>query len=115
MASTEVFSRANQSNWLSVMQPDVCKWGGFSGVLPVARQALSNNKRYCPHFLGGGVGLAASAHLLAAVGGDGLLEIDANPNPLREEVFSPVINNGTIDLGTEPGLGLDISEILFLR
>ena len=53
--------------------------------------------------------------LLAAVGGDGLLEIDANPNPLREEVFSPVINNGTIDLGTEPGLGLDISEILFLR
>ena len=115
MASTEVFSRANQSNWLSVMQPDVCKWGGFSGVLPVARQALSNNKRYCPHFLGGGVGLAASAHLLAAVGGDGLLEIDANPNPLREEVFSPVINNGTIDLGTEPGLGLDISEILLLR
>ena len=76
-----------------------------------AKHALANGKRYCPHFLGGGVGLAASAHLLAAVGGDGALEIDSNPNPLRESLFSPPISNGNISVSTTPGLGID-SQVL---
>jgi hypothetical protein len=33
--------------------------------------------------------LQASANLFAAVGGDGLLEVDVNPNPLRD-AFGPV-------------------------
>jgi hypothetical protein len=49
----------------------------------VAKTALGAGRRYFPHFLGAGIGLAASAELLAAVGGDGLLEIDVNDNPLR--------------------------------
>ena len=60
-----------------------------------------------PHFLGGGVGLAASAHLLAAVGGDGLLEIDANDNPLRGAVTGERwrIEDGMVDISTAPGIG----------
>ena len=107
ISDQQAFLDANASDWLAVMQPDMCKWGGFSGVLPIAKNALDNGKRYCPHFLGGGVGLAASAHLLAAVGGDGALEIDCNPNPLREALFSPVIEDGKISIGEQPGLGLD--------
>ena len=107
IADSQVFTQANQSKWLSVMQPDMCKWGGFSGVLPVAKQALHYGKRLCPHFLGGGVGLDASAHLLAAVGGDGILEIDSNPNPLREDIYSPRIVDGRINLSSEAGLGID--------
>jgi hypothetical protein len=43
---------------------------------------------YCPHWLAGGVGLAASMHALAGSGSvRGYAEVDANPNPLREEVF----------------------------
>jgi hypothetical protein len=52
--------------------------------------------------------LLASAHLLAAVGGDGFLEVDANPNPLRDEIFpaSVSISDGKITLSeTSPGLG----------
>jgi len=115
MADTQSFSEASQSDWLSVMQPDLCKWGGFSAVLPVARQAMRHGKRYCPHFLGGGVGLAASAHLLAAVGGDGILEIDSNPNPLRENIYSLPIEDGGIDLGNTAGLGIDRSQLADLR
>ena len=111
MDERQTFLDANTDTWLQVMQPDICKWGGFSGVLPVAKHALANGKRYCPHFLGGGVGLAASAHLLAAVGGDGALEIDSNPNPLRESLFSPPISNGNISVSTTPGLGID-SQVL---
>lgn len=115
MAEHQTFVNANGSNWLSVMQPDMCKWGGFTGVIPVAKQALENGKRYCPHFLGGGIGLAASAHVLAAVGGGGSLEIDSNPNPLRESLFAPTIDNGNIVISEEHGLGISdsaLSELL---
>jgi D-galactarolactone cycloisomerase len=100
------FDRAISGDWLDVLQPDACKWGGISGVLPIARKALEAKKRYCPHYLGGGVGLAASAHLLAAVGGDGLLEIDVNENPLRSDVFAPTIADGMITLTDAPGFGV---------
>lgn len=106
---SEGFDRAIEGDWLGILQPDLCKWGGISGVLPVAQKALAAGKRYCPHYLGGGVGLAASAHLLAAVGGDGMLEIDANENPLRDMVFSPTIADGQFTLAEEPGLGVHAS------
>ena len=45
-------------------------------------------------------GLPLRPTLLAAVGGDGLLEIDSNINPLREDLFAPEINKcGKIDIG----------------
>ena len=52
-------------------------------------------------------GLLASAHVLAAQGGEGLLEVDANPNPLRTElapVFSAPVE-GRCRLGDAPGIG----------
>ncbi len=109
LASRSDFRKAITGNWLDVIQPDLCKWGGFSAVIPVAKAALAEGKRFCPHYLGGGVGLAASAHLLAAVGGNGMLEIDSNPNPLREDLFSPPVSGGRIILGETPGLGIDSS------
>jgi L-alanine-DL-glutamate epimerase-like enolase superfamily enzyme len=89
------------------VQPDLGKWGGFSGCLPVVKEIRASGLRYCPHWLGGGIGLAASAHLLAAVGGGGLLEVDANPNPLRDEIFPAAVSvkGGAITLSEAPGLG----------
>ena len=106
MMHAQAFSLAITGNAYGVIQPDLCKWGGISGVLPVARQALSAAKRYCPHYLGGGIGLAASAHLLAAIGGDGLLEIDANENSLRTDLFPTLVKEGKLTLGGAPGLGV---------
>jgi L-alanine-DL-glutamate epimerase-like enolase superfamily enzyme len=107
IGSDEGFDAALHERALDVVQPDMAKWGGFSGCLPVARRILDAGLRYCPHFLGGGVGLLASAHLLAAVGGGGLLEIDANPNPLRSLACGPLnrVENGVASLDEAPGLG----------
>jgi L-alanine-DL-glutamate epimerase-like enolase superfamily enzyme len=57
--------------------------------------------------LGGGIGLLASAHLLAAAGRDGMLEVDVNENPLREQLCGPVaeIVEGEVILTQVPGLG----------
>jgi D-galactarolactone cycloisomerase len=103
------FDAALASDALGVVQPDICKWGGFSGCLPVARRIVSSGRTYCPHFLGAGTGLMASAQLLAAVGGSGSLEVDSNPNPLRELLGRPLpeVLNGRIHLSDAPGLGVD--------
>jgi len=107
LAGAQAFGDALDAHCLGVVQPDLAKWGGFSGCLPVARRVLARGVRYCPHFLGAGVGLLASAHLLAAAGGDGLLEVDANPNPLRTATCGPVaqVVEGRVHLTERPGLG----------
>lgn len=108
MTDERDFDAAISGGWLGVVQPDVCKWGGLSGCRAMARRAMEAGKRYCPHYLGGGIGLLASAHLLAAVGGDGLLEVDVNANPLRERLAQPypAIADGAMTLPDAPGLGV---------
>lgn len=108
VAGHEGFEAALAANVFRVVQPDMAKWGGFTGCLPVAKRILQSGARYCPHYLGGGIGLLASAHLLAAVGGDGMLEVDANDNPLRTATCGPVgqVSRGRVRLDTSPGLGV---------
>ena len=109
------FADAIATGVFGVLQPDIAKWGGFSGCWPVAQAIRDAGLRYCPHFLGGGIGLVASAHLLAAAGGDGLLEVDVNPNPLRD-AFDPwtgAAARGTLTLSDAPGLGItDLPEAI---
>jgi D-galactarolactone cycloisomerase len=103
------FANIISDGHISIIQPDACKWGGVSGCLEVAQKAIEAGKRYCPHYLGGGVGLIASAHILAAVGGDGLLEVDVNPNPLREGLGMPFpeVRDGFLCMSDAPGLGVE--------
>lgn len=118
LASHDQFDAALDAGVLGVVQPDAAKWGGLSACLPVARRVMDAGLRYCPHYLGGGVGLLASAHLLAAAGGDGLLEIDANLNPLRSMLEGPLgeIVDGQATLSSAPGIGdLDLVPIELYR
>ena len=109
-------------SYLAFVQPDLGKWGGIDGCLAIARSALKHNCTYCPHWLSGGVGLMHSAHLLAAAGGDGLLEVDANPNPLRSRVVDPAtgIFEGRLHMVDTPGIGIespidDLSEFVTMH
>lgn len=101
------FEEAIERRYLRFMQPDVGKWGGVSGCFEVAKKAVAAGSVYCPHWLAGGIGLAASMHLLAAAGGNGFAEVDANDNPLREEVFSLPLEEGSMTLPDKPGLGVE--------
>jgi L-alanine-DL-glutamate epimerase-like enolase superfamily enzyme len=113
------FYEAIHSNAFRVIQPDIGKWGGFSGCIPVARAVCASNQLFCPHWLGGGIGLVASMHLKAAVGQAGFVEVDSNPNPLREAMAMPypVISDGQILLSNEPGLGIapDMKQLIDLQ
>ncbi len=100
---------------LDVVQPDIAKWGGLTICGGLAKDILQAGKTFCPHYLGGGIGLLASAHLLAGAGGDGWLEVDVNDNPLRDQFCGPVfdVSEGMVALSEEPGLGIapDVSSI----
>jgi L-alanine-DL-glutamate epimerase-like enolase superfamily enzyme len=98
------------SRAIAVVQPDLAKWGGISGVLRVIDRIEAAGLRYCPHYLGAGIGLLASAHVLAARGGsDALLEVDSNENPLRTALCPPLerLGAGRIGLDEAPGLGIE--------
>jgi L-alanine-DL-glutamate epimerase-like enolase superfamily enzyme len=106
--SKERFKHLISTGYLGIVQPDLAKWGGLTETVPLAKAIIAAKKSYCPHFLGGGVGLMASAHALAAVGGDGILELDCNPNPLRTFIAADFLKSSMscMDLGDEPGIGV---------
>jgi L-alanine-DL-glutamate epimerase-like enolase superfamily enzyme len=107
VAGDAAFDALIAARAVSVVQPDVAKWGGHSGTLPVVQRVLAAGLRHCPHYLGGGIGLRHAAHLLAATGGTGRLEIDANDNLLRSLLCGPIaqVNDGHVQLGDAPGIG----------
>lgn len=107
MRGDDLFSAA-RGDVLDVIQPDIGKWGGVSGCFAVGHAAVAAGKRYCPHWLSGGVGLMHSAHTLAAVGGAGYLEVDANDNPLRTALIAvPALRDGALPLPRAPGIGVE--------
>jgi D-galactarolactone cycloisomerase len=119
IASWDAFEQVLAENVIGVVQPDIAKWGGLSACAGLARGILNAGKTFCPHYLGGGIGLLASAHLLAGIGGDGWLEVDANDNTLRDLFCGPIVkvSEGTVTLGEESGLGVipDLSSIHHYR
>jgi D-galactarolactone cycloisomerase len=108
IAGRDAFATALAEGVLSVVQPDAAKWGGITGCVAVARDVVKAKRTYCPHYLGGGIGLLASAHLLAACNG-GWLEVDTNDNPLRDAFCGAVadVREGEIELEDAPGLGIE--------
>jgi D-galactarolactone cycloisomerase len=109
LASEAGFEALLAAAAVQVVQPDVAKWGGLSATLPLVRRIQASGLRFCPHYLGAGVGLLHAAHLLAATGGDGWLEVDANDNPLRSLLCGPLNNvqAGRVRLGEAPGIGVE--------
>ena len=109
------FAQALDSQAFGVLQPDIAKWGGISGCWPVIQTILESGTRFCPHYLGAGIGLMASAHVLAAAGGNGMLEVDANDNLLRSLLAPPFaqVEDGSITLAETPGIGVtpDLAEL----
>lgn len=109
-------SAAIASGVYGCLQPDMCKWGGFSGLLPVVQHIVASGIRYCPHIFSGAPGLLASAHLLAASGApDGALEYGIEYNPPRDDLVQHKISGGQLEIGDAPGLGVHIDREAIAR
>ncbi len=102
---------------LDVLQTDVVVTGGLTGMAKITREALEAGMEVTPHTWGNGIGLIANAHLAAGLAGSTYLEypldppgwtIDRRDFPLARPVA--VDAAGWIDLGSAPGLGLELDE-----
>lgn len=92
---------------LTFVQPDVAKWGGVSGAFDVASSAHKAGSAYAFHYMGTGLGLAASLQVCAAAQGRGPVELDANENPLRVDLgeIDLTVTDGKLSLPQGAGLG----------
>lgn len=106
----EEFRVLLEADAVDVVQPDVTKAGGMGEARLACEMALAWGKRYAPHCFGGAVGLAASLHLFAATPGGLYVELDVNPNPLREALIRPPLRarDGFLPLPNGPGWGVEL-------
>jgi len=98
-----------KSNYFNFVQPDITKFGGISLIKELIE--LNEKEKIWLHFLGSGVGLLTSGHLMTAFNPNGLLETDVNLNPLRTNIFEEElkIENGKIELSEKSGIGMKLN------
>jgi L-alanine-DL-glutamate epimerase-like enolase superfamily enzyme len=94
-----------QNNKLKYIQPDLTKFGGISLINNLSKKIQSN--KIWMHFLGSGVGLLTSAHIMSAINPSAFLETDINVNPLRTNLFKNElkIEGGKINFNDDYGIG----------
>ena len=107
------FISLGTNNKLKYIQPDLTKYGGIS-LINILSKKIQTNKIWM-HFLGSGVGLLTSAHVMSAINPSAFLETDINVNPLRTNLFKNKlkIEGGKINLSKNHGIGesLDLDTI----
>jgi D-galactarolactone cycloisomerase len=103
--SFDEFISLSQNNKSKYIQPDLTKYGGISLINKLSKK-IQTNKIWL-HFLGGGVGLLTSAHIMSAINPSAYLETDININPLRTSLFHNELNieNGKISFNDDYGIG----------
>lgn len=105
---------------VDIVQPDICRAGGFLECKKIAAMASAYNIPYAPHTGGeSAVGIAASIQLAAAIPNFLTYEYmrsdwsETHPNPLRESLtLEPVekFADGYIEVPDKPGLGIELNE-----
>jgi len=103
--SVDEFISLGKNNKSKYVQPDLTKYGGISLINNLSKKIQSN--KIWLHFLGGGVGLLTSAHIMSAINPSAYLETDININPLRTSLFHNElhIENGKISFNDDYGIG----------
>ncbi len=109
-ASDRDFAELPAARGLRVIQPDLGRWGGVGQLARLGAKFREGGLLFCPHWLGGGVGLLTSCHVKAALNDeDGYVEVDFNDNPMRSEIAAEVfasLRDGRVGLADKPGIGI---------
>jgi len=108
------FRQTLDAEALDIVQPDLTKTGGISEARIICQMAWAWEIPYAPHMFGTAVGLAASLHLLASTPNRLCMEVDANPNPLMDNLLkkqSFEFREGGFDFaGDLSGLGIELDK-----
>lgn len=99
---------------IDVAQPDVGRVGGLTEALRVAHMAQDRGKLIVPHCWKTGIGIAATAHLAAAIPNCPFIEFlpaELCDSVLRRELVPDplIMKEGKLLLPQKPGLGIELN------
>jgi L-alanine-DL-glutamate epimerase-like enolase superfamily enzyme len=105
ITNLDEFIFLGQNSKSKYIQPDLTKYGGVSLIKELSQSIQS--KKIWIHFLGGGIGLLTSAHIMSAFNPNAFLETDINLNPLRTSLFENELDilDGKVFLEDSFGIG----------
>lgn len=105
-----------------VLQPEALVTEGIGQLRKIAALAEMHHKLVAPHHGGGGIGLAAHLHLLAAIPNGSYLEVFHDPPCMTSDLFQwylldpfRIDADGQVALPDKPGLGIELNEELMAR
>ncbi len=98
---------------VDIVQPDAIWSGGISEVRKIAALASAFGLPCIPHSFSTAITLVANLHVIASIPNGRMVEVDRNPNPLREELLTRPLRldaDGYLPLPSGPGLGVELNE-----
>ena len=106
------FRRIIECGAVDIVQCDAIRAGGITELRKIAAISQAWGKMCTGHIFSSGLSLLANMHFIAGHAVCSLLECEANPNPLRTEMFKDyrltVESDGFVSLPQKPGLGAEI-------
>lgn len=129
-AGENEFSKIGFREWVSrravdILQPDLCSAGGFTECRKISALAQAWHTTLIPHVWASGIGLAASLQFIATIPPaplalhpiEPMLEYDQSSHPFRQDLIFGAITmqNGTVQIPTGPGLGVEINRDVIER
>lgn len=98
---------------VDIVQCDVIRSGGYTECRKIAALSQAHKLPCTSHIFSSGMSMLANMHFVAAMPNCDLLEYDANPYPLRTEMFKdyiPIVEeDGKVTMPEGPGLGAEIN------
>lgn len=108
------FNRLVDERLVNVLQPDLSKTGGITETLRIAALGSAHQLPIHPHTSMTGINMAATLHVLAALGGDGYFEADVSRgNLFRDELVATPFHldaQGCVHPPQAPGIGVEVDE-----
>lgn len=97
---------------LDVLQPDIARVGGPTGMRKIGHLAAQNHRMCVNHSYKTGVSVAASLHCLAALPGSKWVEYCVEEGDLRLNLTRQKfpLHDGFVHVPEEPGLGIDLDD-----
>lgn len=106
------FRELTDGNVVDIVQPDVCRCGGITESLRVAKLAADHHLRMAPHTWSDAIALVANMHVVASQPHAITVEMDQTGNPFIEDLLAESLRvvDGELLVPTRPGLGIELNE-----
>jgi D-galactarolactone cycloisomerase len=111
------FEALAQAGAVDILQPNITRAGGVSGLRAIDSLCLKHGIALSPHGVGSAIGVAAAVHVACAAQSFSVYEANLLPNALRSELaLMPLaLVNGHYIPGTRPGHGCEPNPEVMAR